>query len=226
MPSLNEPHHDLKTLLAEALELRNVDHEKLAQLTGISERYIWAIQNVELEKLPPAPYVRGYLKKIAEVLHLDHDEIWDLYRKELAHKTSGRYDTLPENRFAIRRISRTQIFWGVTGVLLAAYLLVNVGNLLGTPNLRITNPAQVITTTSDSHIVVSGTLDRQDKLTINGTEVFIDTNGVFSKDLPLQPGLNDITFAAQRFLGRQISVTRQVISTATGTTTPASVITH
>ncbi len=221
MPGANEPHHDLKTLLGEALELRNVDHEKLAQLTGISERYIWAIQNVELEKLPPAPYVRGYLKKIAEVLHLNHDEIWDLYRKELAHKTSGRYDTLPENRFAIRRISRTQIFWGAVGVFLALYLLVNIGNLIGTPNLRITNPAQPIATTTDSHIVVTGTLDRQDKLTINGTEVFIDANSVFSQDVPLQPGLNDITFIAQRFLGRNISMTRQVISLSTGTTTPA-----
>lgn len=211
MAPTNEPHGDLKSLLSEALELRNVNHEKLAQITGISERYIWAIQNVELDKLPPSPYVRGYIKKIAEVLRLNHDEIWDLYKKEMSHKTSGKYDTLPENRFAIRQLSRKQIFALTLGVIFAVYLLFNISRLLGKPNLEISNPGQSITTTSENHILVTGTLNQQDKLTINGEEIFITSDGLFIKDLPLQPGLNVIEFKAQRFLGRQASEARQVL---------------
>lgn len=211
MASTNEPHGDLKSLLSEALELRNVNHEKLAQITGISERYIWAIQNVELDKLPPAPYVRGYIKKIAEVLRLNHDEIWDLYKKELSHKTSGKYDTLPENRFAIRQLSRKQIFAITLGLIFSVYLIFNISRLLGKPNLEIANPPQSIITTSENHILLTGTMNRQDKLTINNEEVFIDSNDSFTKDFPLELGLNVIEFKAKRFLGRETSEIKQVL---------------
>lgn len=211
MAPTNEPHGDLKSLLSEALELRNVNHEKLAQITGISERYIWAIQNLEVEKLPPSPYVRGYIKKIAEVLRLNHDEIWDLYRKELSHKTSGKYDTLPENRFAIRQLSRKQIFALTLGIIFAFYLLFNISRLLGKPNLEISWPGQSVTATSENRIILTGTLDQRDKLTINGEEVFIGADGAFTKELLLQLGLNVIEFKAQRFLGRETSETRQVL---------------
>lgn len=211
MPPNIEPHNNLKSLLTEALELRNVNHEKLAQMTGISERYIWALQNAEFDKLPSSPYVRGYIKKIAEVLRLNHDEIWDLYKKELARKTSGKYDTLPENRFAIRQLSRKQIFALALGILFVFYLLFNISRLLGKPDLRITRPLQSIEITSENHILLSGTLTQQDKLTINGEEIFVNANNTFTKDFPLQLGLNVIEFKAQRFLGREMSETRQVL---------------
>lgn len=206
-----EAHENLKTLLEETLELKNINHEKLAELTGISERYIWAIQNMEIDKLPPSPYVRGYLKKISETLHLDHEELWQLYKKELEHKTSGQYDTLPKNRFAIRHLSRRELFFLAAGALLAIYLLFNFSRLLGKPNLIITNPAEPLTTTFEKDITLIGKSIQKDKLTINGEEIFINPDGSFSKIFTLQPGLNTIEFKAQRFLGREIIVSKQVL---------------
>lgn len=206
-----EPHSDLKSLLNEALELRNVNHEKLAELTGISERYIWAIQNIETEKLPPSPYVRGYIKKIAEILHLNHDEIWDLYKKELAHKTSGKFDTLPENRFAIRHLSRKQIFAAGVSFLFILYLITNADRLIGRPELKITFPESPIFTTIENRITLTGNLDQKDKLTINGEEIFISQDGSFSKEYELQPGLNVFDFKAQRFLGSETSEMKQIL---------------
>src|SRR3989338_2732027 len=163
-----ETHGDLKTLLNDALELKSVNHEKLAQLTGISERYLWAIQNLEVDKLPPAPYVRSYLKKISEVLNLNHDELWELYRKELDQKTSGAYDKLPENRFAIKHLSKNSIFLLALAGLLIIYLLFNFAGLIGKPNLTVTNPSDEITAVFQNLITLKGTLDQKDKLTVNG----------------------------------------------------------
>lgn len=211
MPLNLEPHRDLKSLLTEALELKNVNHEKLSQLTGISERYIWAIQNVELDKLPSSPYVRGYIKKISEILHLNHDEIWEMYKKELEKKTSGKYDTLPENRFAIRHLSRKQIFGITIVIILAVYLIFNAGRLLGRPNLQITFPESDIYTTAENHIIIIGTLPQRDKLTINDEEIFISSDNNFFKDYPLVPGLNILELKARRFLGREVTVTKQIL---------------
>lgn len=206
-----EPHKDLKTLLSEALELKNVNHEKLAEMTGISERYLWAIQNLEIEKLPAAPYVRGYLKKISQALQLNHDELWDLYEKELQKKTSGEYDTLPENRFAIKHLSRRQLFFWGAAILIAIYFLINLPKLFGQPNLIITNPTARIFAVFEDKILLTGYLDQRDKLTVNEKEVFVSKNGGFSQEYPLQPGLNKIEFKAKRFLGKEVFEVREII---------------
>lgn len=206
-----EPHSDLKSLMNEALQLRNVNHEKLAQLTGVSERYIWAIQNIEVDKLPPSPYVRGYIKKIAEILNLNHDEIWELYKKELARRTSGKYDTLPENRFAIRHLSRKQMLSAALGLFLAAYIIFNANRLVGKPDLQITFPESPVFTTLENHIALTGRLDQRDKLTINNEEIFISKEGTFLKEYDLQPGLNYFEFKAARFLGSETSQVRQIL---------------
>ena len=79
----------LQTIFEETLEQKNLSHDKLANITAIPRRYIIAIQNLELNILPASPYVRGYLKKICEVLDISFDNIWKIYEEEIKHKTSG-----------------------------------------------------------------------------------------------------------------------------------------
>lgn len=204
-------HKDLKTLLSDALELKNVNHEKLAQMTGIAERYLWAIQNLEVDKLPAAPYVRGYLKKISDALNLNHDELWELYKKELETKTSGRYDTLPQNRFAIQHFSRRELFFFAISILLVIYFLTNIPKLTGKPILIVTNPTAPIFAVFEDKIILTGYLNQRDKLTINDQEVFVSRSGEFSREYPLQQGINKIEFKAKRFLGKEVSVIKEVI---------------
>ena len=206
-----EVHKNLKSLLEEALNLRNVSLEKLSEMTGVPERYIWAIQSMEIEKLPPLPYVRGYLKKISSVLNLNHDEIWDLYKKELTRNTSGKFDLLPSNRFAIEHLSKTTMVSAGVGILLVIYLLTALPRLLGTPNLEVTNPAEAVSATSENPFLLSGSLDKKDKLTINGEEMAIGADDTFSKSYALQPGLNTIEFKASRLLGKEKVVLRQIM---------------
>lgn len=204
-------HKDLKTLLNDALELKNVNHEKLAQMTGIAERYLWAIQNLDVEKLPAAPYVHGYLKKISDALNLNHDELWGLYKKELETKTSGQYDTLPQNRFAIRHFSRQELFFSAVAILLVLYVLFNIPRLTGKPVLIVTNPAAPIFAVFEDKIVLTGYLNQRDKLTINNQEVFVSRSGEFSQEYPLRQGINKIEFKAKRFLGKEVSVVKEII---------------
>ena len=207
-----EYHKNLKSLLDEALELRNVNLEKLSALTGIPERYIWAIQNVEIDKLPPYPYVRGYIKKISLALSLNHDEIWELYKKELSHKTSGAYDKLPSNRFAIKEVSKKSIGLGLLAILLLIYLGMNLNRLIGEPELIITNPQELIVAVTGELFELSGRLgQRRDKLLINNEEIFVESDGSFTKDINLQPGLNTIEFKAKRLLGREKIAIRQIL---------------
>src|SRR3989344_1531730 len=100
---------NLKDILQEYLELKGYSLPRLQQATGIPERYLEAMIKGEFHKMPAAPYFRGYLLKIAEVLNMDGQELWRQYQKEMEIKSSGPSDRLPENRFAIKSIKKSWI---------------------------------------------------------------------------------------------------------------------
>ena len=151
-----EQEKTLQVIFEEALEQKNLNQDKLSMITEIPKRYILAIQNTELNKLPSAPYVRGYLKKICEVLGLNFPEMWEIYKKELSHKTSGAFDKLPINRFAIHRLNRKSAITATVGMVIFIFLAMNFNKFFGKPYLNIETPKDTITSTNEPVINLSG----------------------------------------------------------------------
>ena len=214
---MEETGKSLQTIFEETLEQKNLSHDKLANITAIPRRYIIAIQNLELNVLPSSPYVRGYLKKICEVLGLNFNEIWKIYEQELKHKTSGAFDKLPINRFAIHKINKKSVAGGVFAVILMIFLISNFNNFFAKPFLNRTNPKEAITTTSEYSIDLLGAINPKDKLTINDREIVTDVYGNFESIYELQPGLNTINFKVKKILGKENLEIRQVMFQATTT---------
>ena len=75
----------LKDLLKEHMELKGLNIKKISDSTGIPERYMEALVEGKNKNLPPAPYVRGYINKLAVVLDFDKETIWRLYKIGRAH---------------------------------------------------------------------------------------------------------------------------------------------
>ena len=198
-------------ILREQLELKGLTAEKLSEQTGIAERHLTALLKGEIQKLPAAPYVRGYLTSVCRILGLDASELWKTYRHELEIKHSGPSDRLPSNRYAIRKVGRRGPIVAVVLVLLVIYAGVNASRLIGKPNLQITNPSVETTVVAQDLIVLTGNANPRDKLLIDSQEVAIREDGAFEKAYPLQPGLNTIEFSAKRLLGKEVKIVRQVI---------------
>jgi cytoskeletal protein RodZ len=208
---------NLQEIFDEAMKQKNISYEKLAILTNIPEKYIVALQNIDIKNLPAFPYVRGYLKKICGTLGLNFEEMWKRYKNELNHKTSGAFDKLPSNRFAIRKINRKNVAFAVTAAILLVFLTLNFNNFFGKPLLTITFPSQALSTSSNSSIDLTGAVNPSDKLTINNKEVIADSRGNFQSTYELQPGLNTIEFKVKKIMGAENSETRQIILEATTT---------
>ncbi|MBI2591401.1 MAG: helix-turn-helix domain-containing protein [Candidatus Brennerbacteria bacterium] len=197
--------------LAGLIEIKGFNPEKLADVSGVPPHFIERLINENFDKLPPAPYVRGYILKIADALNTDGNALWQDFQKENELiKKSGAYDHLPHNRFAPKKISRKKII--LCGILIAAfaYLAFRSDNLLGRPNLYLATPA-IDEITSEPIIKITGQINPKDAVKINSQEVFADQNGNFEKDLNLQIGLNNIEIKVKRFLGREIIENRRVI---------------
>lgn len=200
-----------KTYLREQLERHGFALEEFSAKTGVSERHLEALLEGHYAKLPAAPYVRGYLINIAHALDLKEDELWELYKKEVEIKSSGPKDRLPENRYAIKTIKRSWIWGGAAGLVLLIIIIANIGRVVGEPSFTLVNPALETTTVHDPTIVLQGTVDPGDKLTIDGVETPVSEQGVFEYAYPLDPGTNQIAFTIKKFLGKEITVRRQVI---------------
>jgi hypothetical protein len=204
-------HKDFRTILNDLMEQKNLTAKRLAELTNIPERFIEALQKMDIKNLPAIPYVRGYLKKLSEILHLNYEELRALYEKELIHRASGASDKLPANRFAIQSFKKKGVIISVVILTLLLYILINVPSFFGLPPLEVSYPNSPTTIVTNPVIVLEGKFNPKDKLTINNKEQLGDANGQFRVTFNLQPGLNTVEFKVKRFLGRETQIIRQIL---------------
>lgn len=199
------------SILLEALRTKGLSIEKLAQVTGISERFLALLFEEKTDKLPPLPYVHGYLIKVSDALGLDGKKLWEAYLKDnMMLRRSGKNDRLPGNRFMTFRFN-TRILFGAALLILVIIVFVALRTLLQSrkPHLALLNLESMVVTSS-SDFMVAGSVDPGNRLTLNNEEVYPDSAGNFEKEFRLQPGFNTLTFRVKRLLGSEYVVTRQI----------------
>lgn len=204
-------HKSFHEFLKEQIADKGFSVKKIALETGIAERHLQALLDADVKRLPSAPYIRGYLVKIAKLLDLNSNALWNIYQEEHLISTSGAADTLPGNRYALRAIPRSLAAAAVLLLLAALYLGTNAGRLFGKPRLEIYSPPTVTALTNLSPFALAGAINPADRLLIGGEEVVVESNGAFRKEYALEPGVNQIEFSVRRFLGKEIRIVRRII---------------
>ncbi len=208
---MTEQPKKIKDFFEEILSLRNLNLEKLANLTNIPKNYLAAFCEGDFKKLPPMPYARGYLMKIAEVLEVDGEELWKIYRNEISSQIKVP-DRLPINRFAGRSFGKKLIVIGIIFIFAIIYLILRADDFLGVPKIEIGVPDGEKIAVYEPVIKLSGRVNNfRDKLTVGGEEVFISEDGRFEKEYWLRPGINEIEFKVKRFLGKETIIIKEII---------------
>ncbi len=207
------------SFFSDLLRVKGVTIEKLAQTTGISERFLELLFSEQYDKLPAAPYIHGYILKIAEVLGMDGEELWREYQRHThTIRRSGEHDRLPQNRFSPVRANKKMIVFGVIAFVILIYIAFRIPSFLGKPSLSLDMENNTVVSTST--FVISGSTSPKNTLTINNETVYPDTKGNFSKNVELSPGFNTFTFTVKRLLGGEETTVRQVFYKPTSTSTP------
>ncbi len=205
---------EFQELLSSKIKESGLDIKKLSESSGIAEKHLENIITGNYSSLPAAPYLRGYFIKLGQILNVSGEELWKLFKEESEISSSGAKDRLPENRFTGKSSPKKTWIIVVVVVVIATYFGLRFSKILGKPSLTIYYPEENLTTSSSSEIVFRGELRGGDKVTINvggsTEEVPVNDEGLWFKNIVLDPGLNVIEIKGKKFLGLETKTIRQV----------------
>jgi hypothetical protein len=202
--------NDFSSFLKDRLRDRGLSLKRVSEASGIPVNFLEGLVYGDEEKLPPAPYLRGYLVKLGRLLDFDYEPLWKEFKDKQTLKISGPEDKLPQNRFAVKTGSKN--LWLIAAVILiAGYLGLRLYPITGKPRLNVLSPAQALTSAEAGTLLVSGSAGPGERVFVNREEVKVGEGGGWEKRIDLQPGLNSIEITAKKFLGRETKIIRQVV---------------
>ncbi|MEK7212115.1 MAG: helix-turn-helix domain-containing protein [Patescibacteria group bacterium] len=201
---------DFSTLFNDKIRECGLTLRRVSELSGIAMDHLENLSRGEYGNLPPAPYLRGYLSRLAHILEFDTEEWWSVLEESAGLKKSGERDRLPENRFALRPTRRYGWIIAVI-VIVAIYVGWRLPQILGRPELQIYYPAEPAITVEEETITISGRAVGSDAVYINSEQVRLNPDGSWEKRVALTPAVNMIEISAKKFLGGETKVIKQVI---------------
>ena len=218
---MNPEDISFEEFFADRVKQKGFTIKKLADVTGVSPRHLQDIARGDFAALPSAPYVRGYLVRLGEVLEFDGEAWWQRIKSERPMRNSGSTDSLPENRFLKKSPTRLIIACGIA-LIVVIYFAFQFSRIFGRPTVAVTNPTDNPSTAMENPITIQGTAKNTDILSVDGENVIVAPDGTWQKDILLSDGSNEITITAKKFLGGTVNLTEDVIYQAPITATTSN----
>lgn len=197
---------------------KGVSLEKVSQETKILTSYLKAIEEDNYSLLPPPAYLKAIVKKYAQYLRLNTEEVINLL-KETNHRqwVAGKKDLLPKNRFATPQIKPIVFLRNISSrfvkylflFLIILYLLYEISFLIFPPKIILFSPIEDFST-NEKELLITGKVIRAGSILLKNQPLTLDDKGNFSYTLILNPGLNQIELKATNHLGRETTVIRNI----------------
>ena len=209
----SENKKNLAEFLKEKRQSKNLSLDKLSDLTKIQVYHLEALEAGQFEKLPPLVYRAGIFKRLAKFLDVDKSEIIRMYKQEVQTVEIASYNgniikTKQNSYFVLTQrklaISLSALFL----VLLSVYLYYQFKFLVGPPNLAVDPKGDVVT--QQESLMVKGKTDDGVYVTINGEDVYVASDGNFSREVQLINGINVIEVKAVNNFGKNTKIIRQI----------------
>lgn len=188
--------------------------------TKIPVNYLKYLESGKYDELPADVYIVAYLKKYAQVLKLDADEILEQFKAE-----KGITANLPESSETVKKPlhflkrpllvtpKRLSLVLAIMVIgLIFGYFWHQISYLINPPSIKITQPIPDFATQARS-VEISGQTESDVYLTVNGKEIYVDKKGNFSSVVGLESGLNILRIEARDRFGKTTTIIRRVMVT-------------
>lgn len=187
---------------------------EISQSTKIREEFLKAIERGDFKSLPGSSYAYGFVRNYAKFLGLPVEKSLALFRREFDEKKN--IEILPRGftnpkEYSISRfkIGRSALLIFFVSLVVLSFIIFQYRSALFNPALKVDSPAANSILRS-LNIEVSGRTDPQASLTVDGSQVSVDDNGNFNKQITVFPGSVVIDVKAQNKFGKTSEVKRTI----------------
>ena len=201
--------------LRQTRQTQNISLEEVSKKLNINLKYLAAIENGQLNKLPAGIYKKNFLREYAQFLKMNPTELLESFNSEIKSKPGEKKNLFTKKIphffyfLAIPKIIKNIIIL-IIALTCLAYLIYCIGNIISPPKLTIINPPENLTT--NKYVInVLGLTEPEAEITINGETISINTNGYFTKKISLKNGLNTIYITAQKKYSRRNNMVRNIL---------------
>lgn len=198
-------------ILKSARIKKNISLDEAEIATKIRAKYLVAIEDANWSILPQDVYLRGFILAYAKFLGLDSKKILKLYEEEsgirLADKSNTKFaydQQLRQTKMLITPKTFAYLGLAVFVVAMFSYIIFQVVNFAGNPNLKVLSPANNIILETDS-TELSGITDTDTMVAVNNENVPVTSDGRFYLKLKLHQGVNIINVKAINKLKKESS---------------------
>ncbi len=202
-------------LLKEERSRRQLSLETLAKKTRIRVEYLNFLETGVFEQLPAATFVKGYIKRYAAILGLDHKPLLALLRRDFKESAKG---TLVPREFIkpVLKGRRTMASITIVAVVLSAVFLSLISyvgfqwyQLNKPPELQVSQPADQARVAAQ--IVVEGTTSPEAMVFVNDQPAALKPDGTFESRVFIpSEGVTTITIQAKDRRGKTNQIQRTV----------------
>lgn len=199
----------LGKLLSQEREDKNISLEQASRHLLIKIDQLEALESGAWLKLPEPAFVSGFIRNYAVYLGLDPKLALALYRREFdpAKTPQTKPKFLISKRIFLTPQKLINFMFVLLILVFISYLLVQYTSFLKSPKLQVYSPSSDITTSVPA-IVISGQVEKEATVSINGEFAPINTNGNFSYQLKLEEGQNIVEIIAAKRLSPKTKITR------------------
>lgn len=187
-------------------EEKNISIKEVSDELKIPTEYLSAIEKEDWSKIPGEIYIKNFLKTYCDFLGVHFGLSFNYYKKQQAQNALKKQE-VKENKLKIFVNSITphsfrRFFFVVVLLFFLGYIYYETSNYIKPPKLEISQPNKDYVT-KDNLVTIVGKTDEEAMLYINGQNIALEDNGVFSIEVKLKYGLNNFEIISQRKHGRQ-----------------------
>jgi cytoskeletal protein RodZ len=193
----------------------NVKIEYLAKKTKIKQEYLEYLENNQFEKLPSAPFIKGYIKTYARIFGFEYKPLVAVLRRD--YKESAKGKLVP--REFIKPILRKGITWNpmTASVMVAGSIFLTLAIFViykwyifnKPPFLDIYSPKEEAEVSSQ--IKITGKTDPEALVVVNSQPVTLQPDGNFDTQIVMpREGLTTITIESTDKRGKTNLVQKSV----------------
>lgn len=176
----------------------------------LKREHLEAIEEGNWQNLPEPTFVKGFIKSYSQYLGLSSDHVLALYRREYDEtKYPPKTFTLERKRLILTPNKLINLALVLAIVIFIVYLIIQYSSILSAPKLEVFTPPDDLTT-SVPFIVVTGKVEKETTVAVDGQFVPIDAEGKFFYQLSLSEGRNVIEIIASQRLSPKTKVIKVV----------------